>query len=203
MKALPIPEIIAVIASLGLVVSSLMVTIMRNPVRSVLSLVLCFLFTTVLWLLLQAEFLSLVLIFVYIGAVMTLFMFVVMMLHVDRKMLTEKFVSYLPLGIVLLLVFVGIVVYALHGHHFPQVTRSLPQFPDHYNNTRVLGTHLYTQYVLPFEIASIILLVAILAAISLVFQGREPGTKAQRVKKQLQATKKNRLVLMDIKSEKP
>lgn len=203
MKALPIPEIIAVIASLGLVVSSLMVTIMRNPVRSVLSLVLCFLFTTVLWLLLQAEFLSLVLIFVYIGAVMTLFMFVVMMLHVDRKMLTEKFVSYLPLGIVLLLVFVGIVIYALHGHHFPHVTRSLPQFPDHYNNTQVLGTHLYTQYVLPFEIAAIILLVAILAAISLVFQGREPGTKAQRVKKQLQATKKNRLVLMDIKSEKP
>jgi len=203
MKALPIPEIIAVIASLGLVVSSLMVTVMRNPVRSVLSLVLCFLFTTVLWLLLQAEFLSLVLIFVYIGAVMTLFMFVVMMLHVDRKMLTEKFVSYLPLGIVLLLVFVGIVGYALHGHHFPHVTRSLPHFPDHYNNTQVLGTHLYTQYVLPFEIASIILLVAILAAISLVFQGREPGTKAQRVKKQLQATKKNRLVIMDIKSEKP
>lgn len=203
MKALPIPEIIAVIASLGLVVSSLLVIIMRNPVRSVLSLVLCFLFTTVLWMLLQAEFLSLVLIFVYIGAVMTLFMFVVMMLHIDRKMLAEKFVSYLPLGIVLLLVFVGIVLYALHGHHFPHVTRSLPHFPDHYNNTKVLGTHLYTQYVLPFEMASIILLVAILAAISLVFQGREPGTKAQRVEKQLQATKKNRLVLVDIKTEKP
>ncbi len=202
MAPLPIPDILFVIASVALITSAVLVVTIRNPVRSVLSLVLCFLFTTILWLLLQAEFLSLVLIFVYIGAVMTLFMFVVMMMHVDKRMLSEKFVSYLPLGVGLLVVFVGLIVYALHHHNFTKAAYVMPHFPANYHNTESLGAVLYTHYVLAFEMASVILLVALLAAISLVFQGRQSG-KSQCVDKQIQAKKKDRLVVIDMKSEAP
>src|SRR5262245_26293963 len=102
-----------------LLFSAIMVIFSRHPVRGILFLVLSFVVSSCLWLMLQAEFLALVLIFVYVGAVMTLFLFVVMMLNIDLAPLREGFVRYLPLGLVLTLVIVGLVAYVLTPQHFP------------------------------------------------------------------------------------
>ena len=199
---LPVSAIVFYIVSAALVSSALMVVCMKNPVRSILSLVFCFVLTAILWLLLQAEFLALVLIFVYVGAVMTLFLFVVMMMKIDKQMASEKFVRYLPLAILLLLAFVAAVMTVLHQSPSLAKYASLPTFPAGHSNTAAMGSLLYTKYVYPFQITAVILLVAMIAAIGLVFKGRRPGTQSQRVKDQLQASKENRLHIVDMGGKK-
>ena len=174
-----------------------MVVCSRNPLHSVLYLVATFVAAAILWMLIQAEFLALVLVFVYVGAVMTLFLFVVMMLQVDLVHLREGFVRYLPIAALIMLALLAMLLIVFIPQNFPMHNLQIMQHPATYNNTAELGKLLYTHYILSFELAGAILLAAIIAAISLAFAGRKTGTKAQRISKQLQANKKDRLKIID------
>lgn len=198
----PTYEVVFYVFAVILIVTAVMVIISRNPVRAILFLVLAFVASSVLWMMMQAEFLSLVLIFVYVGAVMTLFLFVVMMLNIDLSKMQEKFVRYLPLGILVVLLLIATMIVALYSKHSLLSTDALQRFPANYSNVKAMGTLLYTHYIFAFEIASVILLVAMVSAITLAFHGHKPNTKAQRVSKQLRAQKKDRLRIIKMKAEK-
>ncbi len=198
----PTYEVVFYIFAVIPIASAVMVIVSRNPVRAVLFLVLCFVASAVLWMMLQAEFLSLVLIFVYVGAVMTLFLFVVMMLNVDLSNIKEKFIHYLPLGIIAMGLLVAIMIYSIMPKHTNLMNLTLHRFGPNYNNTKEMGTLLYTNYIFPFEIAGLILLVAIVAAITLAFYGRKPGTKSQKISEQLKANKQDRMRIINMKAEK-
>lgn len=176
-----------------LLAAAVMVIVSRNPVRSVLFLVLCFFAASVLWMLLQAEFLSLVLIFVYVGAVMTLFLFVVMMLHVDLAPLKAGFVRYLPAGVLVLALLFGLMLLVIGSKHFAGDQYKAVMHASDYSNVKQLGMQLYTRYFYPFEIAAVLLLVAIVAAISLAFRGRRKASKSQRIAKQVAVSAKDRI----------
>lgn len=173
-----------------LVGSAVMVITVKNPVKGALFLVLAFVAASGLWLLLQAEFLAWILILVYVGAVMTLFLFVVMMMNLDKLPSRDAFKRYLPMGIVIIAIFVSIVTLATSGQHFALAHVKPFHYPASYSNVHAIGNVLYTDYFFAFELASIILLVSIIAAIALAFRGRMPGTKAQRISKQI-ATKRD------------
>jgi NADH-quinone oxidoreductase subunit J len=178
--------------------SGIAVITAQNPIRSVLSLVLTFFAMAVIWMILQAEFLSLVLLLVYVGAVMTLFLFVVMMLNVDREAKYPGFVHYLPFGILILLLMTGLIIAAIFSNYFTlmlysPVDSAIPVT----SNLERIGTLLYTDYVYPFEIAGVILLAAIIAAITLAH--RDPRRrKVQNPAKQSLARREEcvRLVKM-------
>ncbi len=181
--------------------SALMVITLRNPVHAALSLVLTFFSGAALWLLLEAEFLAITLVLVYVGAVMVLFLFVVMMLDINLAKMQEGFVKLLPLGVLLALLVVGMMVYVVGPGNF-----GLERFADpaphgaDYSNTRELGRILYTVYVYPFEIAAAILLVAIIAAISLALRKR-PMTKHQDPDLQIAVRKEDRLRIVEMEAE--
>ncbi len=197
----PIHQVVFYVFSALLITAAVMVISSRNPVHAILFLVLAFFASAVLWMLLQAEFLSLVLIFVYVGAVMTLFLFVVMMLNVDLSGMREKFVRYLPYGFVVMVLLVGTMLLVIGPQHLKEASVLPTQYPADYSNTKAMGMLLFTHYLYPFEIAALILLVAIISAISLAFHGRKPGKKAQKISEQLKARKKDRLRIIDIKTE--
>lgn len=198
----PIYQVIFFVFALVTVGAAAMVIILRNPVYSALFLVLTFVSSAVLWMMLQAEFLSLVLIFVYVGAVMTLFLFVVMMINIDRILLREKFVAFLPLGILVIVALLALLFIAIGPQHFKIASMLPTHYTADYNNTKVMGTLLFTNYLFPFEIAAVILLVAIVAAISLAFHGRKPDTKSQRIAEQHKAKKADRLRIIKMQAEK-
>lgn len=198
----PIHQVVFFVFSAILIISALMVIFVRHPVRSVLFLVLAFFASAVLWMSLQAEFLSLILIFVYVGAVMTLFLFVVMMLNVDLAAMKEGFVRYLPVGLLVAALLIASMFLVLGPKHL-QVAGAMPtHYGPEYSNVKAMGTLLYTHYLFPFEVASLILLVAIISAIALAYHGRRPDSKAQRISDQLKARKKDRLRLVDLKGDK-
>lgn len=185
-----------------LISAATMVVIARNPVRGVMFLVLAFIASSMLWMMLQAEFLSLVLIFVYVGAVMTLFLFVVMMINIDLVALREGFVRYLPFGILVTAVLAGLILYVITPTHFPTgVDSQIIAQPANYSNTKEIGSVLYTQYVYPFEIAAAILLVAIVSAISLAFRGRQ-NSKSQNINEQIAVKKDDRYYVVNLRSKK-
>ena len=188
---------ILVLAGLGVISS-------RNPVHSALFLVLSFFSCSALWLLLQAEFLAIVLVLVYVGAVMVLFLFVVMMLDINLTQMRQGFVRYLPIGALIALIMVAQMVWIV-GPAGPDVFsgEQLAQavvLPADHSNTRELGKVLYTDYVFPFEVASVILLVAIVAAIALTMRRREM-TKYQTPGKQVQVRKADRLRVVKMDAE--
>lgn|SRR3990167_5250429 len=194
----PVHQIIFYIFTIVLIASATMVITAKNPVKSVLFLVVSFFASSVLWMLMQAEFLALVLIFVYVGAVMTLFLFVVMMLNIDLADLKTGFLKYIPLALIALVLFVGIAFYALSSRHW-NLANTLPtHYTADYNSTKVIGTLLFTQYLFAFELAAVLLLVGMIAAIVLAFHGRKPDTKSQMIREQLKATKKNNLKIIDM-----
>lgn len=197
----PIYQVVFFVFAVMLVSAAVMVIVARNPVYAILALVLCFVASAGLWLLLQAEFLGLVLIFVYVGAVMTLFLFVVMMLNIDLSKLREKFVRFLPIGVIVMALFIGLMVFVLTAKQLPVLHTATPNFPTDYVNTRVMGELLYSRYLFPFEIAGLILLVAIIASISLAFHGRKPDTRHQSISAQLAARKADRLRILKMKRE--
>lgn len=170
----------------------------RNPVHAALHLVLAFFAMSVLWLAADAEFLAIALILVYVGAVMVLFLFVVMMLDINLAPLKEGFTKYLPLGLMIS----GVVLFQLytiiHGG-FGDV-ETVAHAPADYSNTRALGLVLYTVYLYPFEIASVLLLVAIVAAIALTMRKR-PGLKQQDIGAQVRTKKEDRLRIVKMESE--
>jgi NADH-quinone oxidoreductase subunit J len=186
-----------VLAGLGVIAS-------RNPVHSALFLVLSFFSCSALWLLLQAEFLAIALVLVYVGAVMVLFLFVVMMLDINLTQMRQGFVRYLPIGALIALVMVAQMVWIV-GPVGPdvfsgeQLDQAVAQSAD-YSNTKALGRVLYTEYVFPFEVAAVILLVAIVAAIALTMRRREM-TKYQTPGKQVKVRKADRLRVVKMDAE--
>ncbi len=184
------------------VLSAAMVIIAKNAVRSVLFLILTFFLTGCLWMMLESEFLAISLVLVYVGAVMVLFLFVVMMLDVELAAIREGFTHYLPWGVlVMLLVMIGL-VYAVQPSVFGIEHYSIPNPKSlGYSQVTELGKILYTRYLYPFEVAGVLLLVAIVSAISLTFRGRQ-GSRAPLVEKQLKANKENRLKIIKMETEK-
>ena len=177
------------------VFSALRVVTARNPVHSALFLVLTFFSAAAIWLLLKAEFLAITLVLVYIGAVMVLFLFVVMMLDVNVDSMRQGFWKNLPVA-----AFVGVAVVlelaAVLWHQFGTVKASYaPRLPADYSNTKALGRLIYTEYVYAFEIAAVILLVAIVAAIALTLR-RRPGVKVQNVSEQVRVRSADRVRLV-------
>jgi NADH-quinone oxidoreductase subunit J len=196
------PTILFFIFSTVLVCAALGVILSRNPVYSALLLVLCFFNSAVIWILLDAEFLGIVLVLVYVGAVMVLFLFVVMMLDINLEELRKEFVGYWPLtvavaGFVVFAIVNIIVVKHLGGATF----RSAPQIAPGYSNTRDLGTQLFTHYAYPAQIAAVILLVASIAAIVLTLRPRKNG-KVQDIAKQVAVRPKDRVRIVKMASEK-
>ncbi len=188
-------NILFAIFALIAVLSGLSVVTARNPVKAVLSLIVCFVATAGTWMLLQAEFLSLVLIVVYVGAVMVLFLFVVMMLDVDKAEKKSGLVVYWPIAGLL-----GVALYCLILSFIGHLT--LPNTPPNWNmnesNVVQVGLNLFSADLYPFEIAAVILLAAMIAAIALTFRGRNPNTKSQRISAQVRVKAKDRLKLVDI-----
>ena len=176
-------EVIFYVFSTVLIMSSLLVVTVRNPVRAALFLVLAFFSAACLWLTLEAEFLAITLVLVYVGAVMVLFLFVIMMLDIDIAQMRAGFANYLPLGLVV----------ALLSGEFgeAELPRPVAQ-PADYSNTSALGRVIYTDYVFAFEIAAVILLVAIIAAISLTLR-RRPETRYQAPEEQVKVRKEDRI----------
>ena len=153
-----------------LIFASLRVITSRNPVYAALHLILAFFTCGGIWALLQAEFLAIALILVYVGAVMVLFLFVVMMLDINMDRIREGFWNYLPLGAVLGLLMVMEMGLVLGSKYF-QVPASEAIIPAGISNTKSIGALMFTEYVYPFELASIILLVGMIAAIVLTYRG--------------------------------
>ncbi len=194
-------QILFYIFSTMLVLSAGAVITVRNPVHAAMFLVLCFVTTSALWLLLEAEFLAITLILVYVGAVMVLFLFVVMMLDINIARMREGFTRYLPVGGIVAATAVAIMGLAVGRNNFglDKVAAPAPKGSD-YSNTSELGMQLYTTYVYPFEIASVVLLVAIVAAIALTLRTR-PGTRYQKVEEQVVVKKEDRLRVLQVESE--
>ncbi len=186
-----------------LVFAASMVITRKNPVHSALFLVLAFFTSAGIWMLAEAEFLAIVLVLVYVGAVMVLFLFVVMMLDIDLAEMRAGFISHLPVGIVVALL-VGIEIFLVVGpgnFGLEQFAAPAAQAAD-YSNTRELGIVLYTVYLYPFEIAAVILLVAIIAAIGLTLRKR-PDTRYQNPSEQVRVKKgEHRVRLVKMESEK-
>jgi len=185
-----------------LLFSAVMVIMSSNTVRGALFLVVSFFASAVLWMLMEAEFLSLALIFVYVGAVMTLFLFVVMMINIDIIGGREGFVRYLPFGVLVIALLLGLMLLVIGPKHFGAAAYAHPVLRGaDYSNVKELGNVLYTDYVYAFEIASVVLLVAIISAISLAFRGRQ-NRKSQTIEQQLAVTKQSRLRVVKMKAEK-
>jgi len=194
--------------------SALMVITQNNPVRCVLFLVLTFFASSVLWILAEAEFLALILVLVYVGAVMTLFLFVVMMLNIDTESMKTHFRKYLPFALILVALLIGLLLVAVPEGSFKksvEQTVTNPVYPagqdENYvepvknlSNTEEIGMALYTDYVFAFEIAAVLLLVAIISAITLAHRGAI-RSKRQDIVKQIMVRREDRVELVTMKSE--
>ena len=195
-----IETVIFYVFAVATVVSACAVVTVRNPVHAALFLVLTFFTSAVIWLSLEAEFLAISLVLVYVGAVMVLFIFVVMMLDINIARLREGFVRYLPLGLAVAAIMLLIMLSVVTSDIFMMDVGSEPlPKPADYSNTKALGSVLYTDYVFAFEIAAVILLVAIIAAISLTMRKRGK-TKYQNPSAQIGVRKADRLRVVKMPS---
>ena len=186
-----------------MIYAAVRVITIRNPVHAALHLVLAFFASAALWMLMEAEFLSITLVLVYVGAVMVLFLFVVMMLDINIAEIREGFVNYLPVGFLIGLVILLEMGMVVGPEFFGLENYSSPlRHTAGYSNTAELGSVLYTVYVYPFEIAAAILLVAIVAAISLTMR-RRPEAKKQNPGKQVQVRASDRLKVIKMDAEQP
>ena len=186
-----------------LALSALAMITVRNPVHSALLLVLCFFTSAAIWLLIEAEFLAVVLILVYVGAVMVLFLFVVMMLDINIEEVRARVTRYAVFGAIV----AGVVVFEIVSVVWVKslgldVSTGAAPTPAGYNNTAELGRVLYTDYVYPFELAAVLLLIAIVAAISLTMRKRA-NLKQQNVAKQVAVRAQDRIRIVKIAAEKP
>ena len=191
-----------VFAAILLAAATLVITA-RNPVHSALSLVLAFFSSAALWLLAEAEFLGIALILVYVGAVMVLFLFVVMMLDINLSVLREGFARYLPLGALVGVIMVLQMLLVLGSAEVDLGTLSTEaaSASTEPNNIRLLGSVLYTVYVYPFELAAMVLLLAIIAAIMLTHR-RRGGTKHQHISAQVRIRKEDRVRMVHMPTER-
>ena len=182
-----------------LICASLGVILFKNPVYSAVSLILAFITTGMLWLLLEAEFLAIVLVLVYVGAVMVLFLFVIMMLNIHQEEERSGFTKIAPIAIFLGLVIAAelIALYWIQSDQFSGL-ESISNSSLSVDNTLLLGTELFTKYILSFEIAGFILLLAIIVSISLTLRTRK-NVKKQKASDQIAADPKLRVRMVDIK----
>jgi NADH-quinone oxidoreductase subunit J len=194
-------KILFYLFALILVFAALRVITVRNSVHAALFLVLAFFTSAALWLLIEAEFLAITMVLVYVGAVMVLFLFVVMMLDLNAAPTREGFIKYLPVGATIAVVIVIEMVLVLGSGYFKSDAYTLVSHAADYSNTKELGSVLYTFYVYPFEIASVILLVAIIAAISLTLRRRE-GVKSQNPSQQVRVSRDDRVRLVRVTADK-
>ncbi len=171
----------------------------RNPVHAALFLVLAFFSMAGIWLLLEAEFLAMALILVYVGAVMVLFLFVVMMLDINIERLREGFWRWFPFGLVLAAVMVGEMIWVLGSRRTAETAGAVVHGAD-YSNVRELGRLVYTDYAYPFELAAVLLLIAIVAAIALTLRRRK-DSKSQDVAKQVAVRREDRVRIVQVASE--
>ncbi len=182
-------------AAIGVIIS-------RNPVHAVMFLVLAFFQSAMLWILAEAEFLAIVLVLVYVGAVMVLFLFVVMMLDINVEVIRKGLSRYVPLGIGVALLMAFELMQLIWLRSRVDFSSGLfSPYPEGYNNTKALGSVLYTEHVYAFEIAAVILLLAIVAAITLTMRKR-PGVKRQNIAEQVAVRSQDRLRIVKMDTEK-
>ena len=185
-----------------LVLAALRVITARNPVHAALFLVLSFFSAAGIWLLLKAEFLAIVLVLVYVGAVMVLFLFVVMMLDINLDKLREGFWGYFPLastvGVVIVLEMAAVLLYSFPAYSFPDA--QVPEAASTIGTTKALGMLIYTKYVYAFEIAAVVLLLAIVAAVALTLRRRK-DTKHYAPGDAVRVKRNDRIRLVQMKSE--
>ena len=174
------------------VLAALRVITARNPVHAALFLVLAFCSSAGIWILLEAEFLAITLVLVYVGAVMVLFLFVVMMLDINLEQLREGFWRWFPFGAVLAVIMVFQMIWVLGNRQTAETGAQVVKHAANYSNTKELGRLIYTDYVYPFELAAVLLLVAIVAAIALTLRRRK-DVKSQEPNKQVLVKKADRL----------
>ena len=178
-----------------------MVTV-RNPVYAALCLILCFFTSAAMWIMLQAEFLGIVLVLVYVGAVMVLFLFVIMMLDIKQEVLRDSVSKYLPVSIIVAATIALEMILVIGSGNFSDAQKYAPvSLSQQDSNTEALGELLYTKYLYPFEIAGVILLVAIIAAILLTLRTRQ-DSKSQDVEKQVRVKREDRVRLVKMEAEK-
>lgn len=195
-------KILFYILAVVLIAAATMVITRRNPVHSALFLILAFIASSGIWLLAEAEFLAIVLVLVYVGAVMVLFLFVLMMLDIDVATLRAGFIKMLPLGIIMAVAMAAELIWVVGEKNFDLEKYPAPaRHAADYSNTEELGSVLYTVYMYPFEIAAVILLVAIIAAIGLSMRKR-PQTKYQDPATQVAVKRKDRVRMVSMDAEK-
>ncbi len=192
-----IQSIIYFVFAAILLASAIAVVTVPNPVHSALYLIVSFFSAAGIWLMLQAEFLGILLILVYVGAVMVLFLFVVMMLNLNTTQKREGFKKTLALALglgALIVVQMGSVIF--HKLHHPAVATAAADLSIEGSNTRKIGKVLFTQYALPFELAALILLVALVAAVVITLRNRKES-KVQNPSKQAQTRARDRLSVVN------
>ena len=183
-----------------LLAAALGVIFSRNPVHAIMFLVAAFFQSAVLWLLTEAEFLAIILVLVYVGAVMVLFLFVVMMLDINVEQARSGLSRYAPLGLIITGLMIVELIQVIRLRSEGQVLQGFAVNSENYNNTEALGAVLYTEHVYAFEIASVILLLAIVAAITLTVSKR-PGLKVQDIAMQVAVDPKDRVRIIKMESE--
>jgi NADH-quinone oxidoreductase subunit J len=195
-------KLIFYVLSAVVILAATMVVTRRNPVHSALFLILAFFASSGIWLLAEAEFLAIVLVLVYVGAVMVLFLFVLMMLDIDLAVLRAGFIKLLPLGLVMAIAMAAELILVVGPDNFGLDQYAAPaRHAADYSNTEELGGLLYTVYMYPFEIAAVILLVAIIAAIGLTMRKRS-DTKYLNPADQVVVKRADRVRLVSIDAEK-
>lgn len=195
-------QILFYVFSAAAIFSGMMVVASANPVRAVLFLVFAFFATAGVWMLLQAEFLALVLVLVYVGAVMTLFLFVVMMLSIKHISFRKGFVRYPLIGGVMVLLVTALLVAVIGPERFGLINMPAPALqPADYSNLADLGAVLYTNYAYPFEISAVLLLTAIIAAISLTHRAPK-DRKIQVTSEQVAVRREDRVRIIKMSPEK-
>ena len=195
-------QILFYVFSFWFVASALAMIFSRNAAKAVLFLILSLFSAASIWILLEAEFLAITLILVYVGAVMVLFLFVIKMLNIDKSTLRAKFAGYLPLGLIVAAIIIAEMTLVLGGNQFGlDVVAAPARHAADYSNITVLAMQLYTTYVYPFELAAVLLLIAIIAAITLVHRN-ESSRKKQSISEQVSVQAKDRVRLVSITSPK-
>lgn len=179
------------------VFASLRVITARNPVHAALFLVLAFCTAAGVWMLLEAEFLAITLVLVYVGAVMVLFLFVVMMLDINLEQLREGFWRWFPFGALLAIIMVFQMIWVLGNRQTAETGAQVIKHAANYSNTKELGRLIYTDYVYAFELAAVLLLVAIVAAIALTLRRRKDA-RSQEPDKQILVKKADRLRIVSV-----
>lgn|SRR5690625_434189 len=190
-------DVLFYVLSLILIYAAFRVIAAPNPVTAVLHLILAFFTTSMLWILLGAEFLGLVLVLVYVGAVLVLFLFVIMMLDTRMETLRKGFRAYMSMGLVIGLIMVLEMAFVLGRTWFD--SGAAPVLPDNYNNTRVLGNLMFTEFVYAVEVGAVILLVGMVSAIALTLRRRN-DVKALQVSKQVRVRAQDRIRLVDLRT---